>query len=1642
MADELVKIKISFDAKTKELVKARLELLALDRAAKKLGSRDLGAQMAKSSLNFQTTSRKWKKSFDQIDSMVKMTGKGMTKFLGMAIKGVVLEMGLLGAALLATHALFASGRFLVKAYNGAMQLVAGGAAALTMALGAAAAAMREQQAAMYAYRGKGAQQFGSAMNQTRMAMRNLQADADLAILGVDGLNKAYGVMSKTMSSTQINASNKTLKALMDFGSAGQDPQKAIEQVAAVVAALNDQKKSLADVKAEANKLGPEMQKALKESKFTQTKAGFKDALFSGLFAEKGGVAGQFDAINNTLIGRLKSYMTQLKTEFADFGDQFLEPTKGAFEGVFKVIKRDLQRISATIGQSMGFETITDGMVNAVDSVSNWMVKTIREFLPKATGMFERMGNWMKDFKQGWKRVNDYMRPLQDGARVLEKAFKPIGKALQGGASNLWLFNDLLQKNEGEVLAFGEALGGMITKGSELFMNLKKGFFDLLPFLTKIMNMVAQIFGMMTKMLTGGLGKGLMTTLAPLLAFSLAGRTMGKVSGRMAPEAGRLQTSQMNVTAGTVSIGGSPVPGAGGGRGPGGPVGPGGRGAVVGAGGLSLASGARISSSTSLSSGMAGPVLPGTMLAAQRNTTFMGQRGVAGIAAAGHVTDMGHQARRDSFDRGNVSKEAYDQRALSAFRGGGAVSLDPFSKYTLGGAMGMGKALTMDQAAGSWYSERHAQRAKNAQDRAHNAAIRATQKADPTLGGFPTYSARLSATGREIAATSSENPLGLRDVRGSAFKDFRQAATDRVTGAGLKAYGAGAGLMAYGMQGRYDPNMQSETLMYNSDGSVRQEHYNPKTGKTVSDPSKYKGKTPLELRDVKQATTGGIVDVASMRQSAIARYKNSQMSVADGGTGRTGFMARKIEKINLARDLNRINRNETKFGAASNKFGKSMGGKMGASMGLGLASQYAPEEMQGAMALGGMVSQFDARAGLAVAGLGGAWNAKSAGAGAMAGAAGGAALGSYLGPYGALAGAVIGGLAGAFKGMINKGKEEAKKAKEAMKNNMAEVFSSVVKQGAGKFFRSQNNLKALQESGYDTSTMKDRGSFEGVGAGYLSKAANIKAMVTGKVKTGGTVGDIASNKALLEQVLNNQEKMGVVTTEKERKDMFKNDGAVQAALNAAGTVSKGETSAYQMQDRVITNRLDQFVKMSGKSIPELEKMAHELGFNLYDTTIKFTDALKGMGLAAGKSADQMKQAFTDIFLAGSNLFTKARTQQEAQKVINQSSQGFRDTMLSGGLGTEEKTQATNDYFESYFTQALGAAGNDPIEAYLSTQGLFGQGAEGGAFAKGATFEGMGKDVLSNEILKKQMATMSKEVLGTATTQVSGLLTEAGFAGDAGQIKERLTTMSKEDPTKFADFLRKMQAGELDFSATGNQDKGNALNFALNKAGLGGLTTTAVEDLTGDGGAKDLDEVANRMSDASDDFKAGVKQFTDATKGFFTGKSDKPEWWDQKPDWYKADTSTPRGDTTSSRLSQTMARHGEMNSQLTGKRTITSAWRNQGLGSINSDHVTGKAYDLTGQNLGQYQRLVHANGGFAEFHGTLADRHLHVVPGAGYGDTAVPSMSRGSSGGSGGSSNSNTMTVSISVNGGNGSPEQVANMVMMKLKDEQRKMQERS
>jgi hypothetical protein len=137
----------------------------------------------------------------------------------------------------------------------------------------------------------------------------------------------------------------------------------------------------------------------------------------------------------------------------------------------------------------------------------------------------------------------------------------------------------------------------------------------------------------------------------------------------------------------------------------------------------------------------------------------------------------------------------------------------------------------------------------------------------------------------------------------------------------------------------------------------------------------------------------------------------------------------------------------------------------------------------------------------------------------------------------------------------------------------------------------------------------------------------------------------------------------------------------------------------------------------------------------------------------------------------------------------------------------------------------------------------------------------------------------------------------------------------------------------------------------------------------------------------------------------------------------DTRTPRGggigDTTASRLSQTMARHMAIDGMVSGSRNITSAYRTNRLGSLNSDHVTGRAYDIVGQQLGMYKTTVEKAGGFAEYHGRGGNRHLHVVPGPGIsapmGDMTVPASKRMTTTPTVTSSGGGDITVNLNVNG---------------------------
>jgi hypothetical protein len=101
-----------------------------------------------------------------------------------------------------------------------------------------------------------------------------------------------------------------------------------------------------------------------------------------------------------------------------------------------------------------------------------------------------------------------------------------------------------------------------------------------------------------------------------------------------------------------------------------------------------------------------------------------------------------------------------------------------------------------------------------------------------------------------------------------------------------------------------------------------------------------------------------------------------------------------------------------------------------------------------------------------------------------------------------------------------------------------------------------------------------------------------------------------------------------------------------------------------------------------------------------------------------------------------------------------------------------------------------------------------------------------------------------------------------------------------------------------------------------------------------------------------------------------------------------TPYPRRGFDRGHLSRSLSLYGAAASMTPGRQVLTSTVRGWGIGA-NSDHLTGRAFDVAGSNLGRFARNVEALGGHAEFHGNGAGRHVHAV-----GDRATP-RPRGSS-----------------------------------------------
>ncbi len=723
------------------------------------------------------------------------------------------------------------------------------------------------------------------------------------------------------------------------------------------------------------------------------------------------------------------------------------------------------------------------------------------------------------------------------------------------------------------------------------------------------------------------------------------------------------------------------------------------------------------------------------------------------------------------------------------------------------------------------------------------------------------------------------------------------------------------------------------------------------------------------------------------------------------------------------------------GGAVRGMGRSFGPGLALSL---LATQVAPGA-QGGVGTGAMIASMApmlGAAGPAAAALGigiGGYsimkNATTGGGGALGGAmtggAAGAAIGSVIPGIGTAAGAVLGAIAGGVYGYVQgRAQGEKKKVEKIVGEQTGQMFNTIGNAMAyGKTDSARNAIKNMQTRASELGKINEE-YFQGMGL---------------DPKTG----------ELINRHDRGQRKQTAARLVAEGKITQSEADALAAA---PGTYAEALQESADKTAKFLSGPLDRYdqmmgllTKSTGKSEQEIKTLADQMGVNLYDDTVKFADAIEQLGLAVNLTKDQIIGASRDIVLESMSALETAFQSLNAPEVRREVVDNLRELLKAGTATDADIVKTVQEYTE----QLMIEFPDQPLSVLDFVLKSFGPG--GGLYEAGFAFEGFGSrlnDVLGPLLTQMESATLSKNAESMAST-ISGQLLTAGFAVDQQALASRFGTMSLDEQQsvldaissgKFAGFTTQGLGGSRGKLA---QSGYNTAEEYISNVLLGGVGGAGV------GVTRAQVSVANAATMSEEEITARADFFSAAT-AFFTNKptwfGSSPSWFSAYPTWWNAeekDTSTPRagavGDSATSRLGRTLGRHSYFNSMLSGKRTVTSSLRGWNLGSINSDHVTGNAYDLIGQNLGAYATLVNRSGGFAEFHGRGGGRHLHVVPGSTpVGDSTSARTAVATSMAPAQTSNS----FSIVINGGSDSADVIAKKVIAEINRVQRSKQERA
>lgn len=500
----------------------------------------------------------------------------------------------------------------------------------------------------------------------------------------------------------------------------------------------------------------------------------------------------------------------------------------------------------------------------------------------------------------------------------------------------------------------------------------------------------------------------------------------------------------------------------------------------------------------------------------------------------------------------------------------------------------------------------------------------------------------------------------------------------------------------------------------------------------------------------------------------------------------------------------------------------------------------------------------------------------------------------------------------------------------------------------------------------------------------------------------------------------------------------NDNLMKATegMNRAGTARGKAEEVFGKRMEETQPVIDQFnrnlndlQKITGKTREEIIAAAQaaevDLGSNMKD----LQKILSETGLAVGRFGSDFDAAMNEVIGSAAASIRQTFDILQAPKVMDQAAIALQEKIRGGGLTDDDRAQ----FLETLFTQAQLVTGGDPLETMRYIRENIGTATAPGVqfTTQGSRLYGTQQDFFGGG--GGQMVTGALDIMGAGLRDVirQNIISEVGRVG--GTIDVAALNRS----------LAGMQGAQLEALA-GRVRQGGFLSDTSGQWGRGGergdmsfFVNQQLTDIVGTNLDLQRSENADFLSQFGTESEKMIAGFGTALDPLEQGMTTFNNNIQLLIAAVKGD-----GDTASPRRNfvDTLSRHSQFDMAIAGNRTITSGMRSNRLGSLSSDHLAGRAYDLTGQNLGMYQAAVRAAGGFAEFHGNGAARHLHVVPGSGpVGDTATPYM--------GAPTGSSTMVTSndsynIVINASPGMNEkQIADEVMARIQRMQRNARER-